>query len=123
MNDEKSHAAHAISRLMNQHGNRGGLGQFGSQALQYKPCQSRFQQEKPMPASAEQFSQLRIFPLTTERPIYMNMGELLYAEEIVFLHWHDCFEFALCLEGNAVFDIAGQGVQAVKPGDIYFIVT
>ncbi len=51
----------------------------------------------------------------------MNRGELLYAEEIVFLHWHDCFEFALCLEGNAVFDIAGQGVQAVKPGDIYFI--
>ena len=26
-------------------------------------------------------------------------------------------------KGNAVFDIAGQGVQAVKPGDIYFIVT
>ena len=74
-----------------------------------------------MPAPAEQFSQLRTFPLSPECPIYMNRGELLYAEEIVFLHWHDCFEFALCLEGNAVFDIAGQGVQAVKPGDIYFI--
>lgn len=74
-----------------------------------------------MPHQPKHLSQLLAFNLTKEAPIRLAIGDSLPSDEIVYLHWHNCFELALCLEGNGIFSIPSEGIQNVSSGDVYVI--
>ena len=63
-------------------------------------------------------SQLLAFHLPEECPVRLTLMEHLPGNEITFLHWHNCFELALCLDGTGIFIIGSEGIHSVSRDDV-----
>lgn len=58
------------------------------------------------------------YHLDHEHPMRILRNELNTGEDFTFVHWHDCFEIALCLRGNSVTMIGDGGTELTGPGDV-----